>query len=120
MIDHDEEREERISNEAIVDAYGPEEQALSWYYYLEERLTFPFKARCISLRKTSPLKVGEVVEVLEMAGEDDCTSDMIVIIRLGDRTLGVPLAQLEPIASDSTMLEAIGDWHYWVGRGHTF
>ena len=120
MINHDEEREERISNEAIVDAYGPEEQALSWYYYLEERLTFPFKARCISLRKTSPLKVGEVVEVLEMAGEDDCTSDMIVIIRLGDRTLGVPLAQLEPIAGNSTMLEAIGDWHYWVGRGHTF
>lgn len=28
MLDHDEEREERIYNEAIVDAYGPEEQAL--------------------------------------------------------------------------------------------
>ena len=26
-------REDRIHNEAIVDA-GPEEQALSWYYYL--------------------------------------------------------------------------------------
>jgi len=24
-------REERIHNEAIVDAYGPEEQALGWY-----------------------------------------------------------------------------------------
>ena len=120
MLDHDEEREERIYNEAIVDAYGPEEQALGWYYYLEERITFPFKARCIASRKVSPLKVGEVVEVLEMADEADCTSDMIVIIRLGDRTLGVPLAQLEPVAGDSTMVEAIGDWHYWVGRGHTF
>ena len=28
-------REDRIQNEAIVDAYGPEEQALGWYYYLE-------------------------------------------------------------------------------------
>lgn len=55
-----------------------------------------------------------------MADEADCTSDMIDIIRLGDRTLGVPLAQLEPVAGDSTMIEAIGDWHYWVGRGHTF
>ena len=25
-------REERIQNEAIVDTYGPEEQALGWYY----------------------------------------------------------------------------------------
>jgi hypothetical protein len=25
-------REERIQNESIVDAYGPEEQALGWYY----------------------------------------------------------------------------------------
>jgi Calcium binding len=25
-------REQRIQNEAIVDAYGPEEQALGWYY----------------------------------------------------------------------------------------
>ena len=45
-----------------------------------------------------PLKAGEVVEVLEMADEDDCMSDMIVIIRFGDRTVGVPLAQLEPTA----------------------
>ena len=120
MIDRDEEREDRIHNEAIVDAYGPEEQALGWYYYLEERMAFPFKARCISSRKTSLLKVGEVVEVLEMADEDDCMSDMIVIIRFGDRTVGVPLAQLEPTAGDPTMIEAIKDWHYWVGRGHTF
>jgi hypothetical protein len=120
MIDRDEERENRIQNEAIVDAYGPEEQALGWYYYLEEHITFPFKARCIFARKTSPLKVGEIVEVLEMAGEYDCMSEMIVIIRFGDRTLGVPLAQLEPVKDDPAMMEAIKDWHYWVGRGHTF
>jgi hypothetical protein len=120
MIDRDQEREERIHNEAIVDAYGPEEQALGWYYYLEEHISFPFQARCIALRKTSPLKVGEVVEVLEMADEYDCMSDMIVIIRFGDRSLGVPLTQLEPTAGDPRMLEAIKDWHYWVDRGHRF
>jgi hypothetical protein len=32
----------------------------------------------------------------------------------------VPLAQLEPTADDPTMIEAIKDWHYWVGRGYTF
>jgi hypothetical protein len=29
-------RKERIRDEAMVDAYGPEEQAMSWYYYLEQ------------------------------------------------------------------------------------
>ncbi len=31
-------REARIHNEAIADAYGPEERALGWYYYLENPL----------------------------------------------------------------------------------
>jgi Calcium binding len=30
----DEERERRISMEIVVDAYGPEEQAMGWYYSL--------------------------------------------------------------------------------------
>lgn len=41
-------REERIHNEVIVDAYGPEEQALGWYYYLENKIQFPFSARCMA------------------------------------------------------------------------
>lgn len=41
-------REDRIHNEAIVDAYGPEEQALGWYYYLEGKLQFPFPASVVS------------------------------------------------------------------------
>ena len=28
-------REERIHDEIIMDAYVPEEQAMGWYYYLE-------------------------------------------------------------------------------------
>lgn len=55
----DKAREERITMEIIVDAYGPEEQAMGWYYYLADNLAFPFKGRCINRRRTSPLKVGE-------------------------------------------------------------
>jgi calcium binding protein len=40
-------REDRIHNEAIVDAHGPEEKAMSWYYYLENKISFPFPAKCI-------------------------------------------------------------------------
>ena len=38
-------REHRIEMEAVVDAYNSEERAMGWYYYLEERLKVPFKAR---------------------------------------------------------------------------
>jgi hypothetical protein len=48
-------REERIYNEAIVDA-RPEEQAMSWYYYLEGKITFPFRAKCVVTKAVSPLR----------------------------------------------------------------
>ena len=40
-------REERIHNEVVVDAYGAEEQAMGWYYYLEDKIRFPLQAKCI-------------------------------------------------------------------------
>ena len=48
-------REDRIYNEAIVDA-RPEEQAMSWYYYLEGQINFPFQARCVATEAVSPLR----------------------------------------------------------------
>lgn len=58
-VERDESREQRTESEIIVDAYNEGEQALGWYYYLEDRLVFPFRARCVSDRRISPLRVGE-------------------------------------------------------------
>jgi hypothetical protein len=110
-------REDRIHNEAIVDA-SPEEQALSWYYYLEGKIDFPLQAQCVAPNTLSPLHKGETVEVLRLATEDACEHDMLVQIRWQGRKLAVPLSQLEPIEADETTDEAIGDWHYWVARGY--
>ncbi len=57
--------------EIVVDAYGEEERAMGWYYYLADKLQFPFKATCIAERTVSPLSVGDLVEVVKMAPEDD-------------------------------------------------
>ena len=113
-------REERIQDEAIVDAYGPEEKAMSWYYYLEGKLSFPFQARCTVNRVVSPLKKGELVEVRRMAPEDVCSNDMLVRIRWQGRNLVVPLSQLIAVDTDEETAEAIGDWHYWVAQGYLF
>ena len=114
----DEDREQRIHMEIIVDAYGPEEQAMGWYYYLEEHLQFPFLAKCISRRATSPLHIGDEVDVIGMAPEEECEREMFVLIRWERDGLGVPLAQLEMIHGDEETEQAVADWHYWVGRGY--
>ena len=110
-------REERIQNQAIVDA-GPDEQAMSWYYYLESKLAFPFQARCIAAKPVSPLRRGETAEVLRMAPEDACMHNMLVQIHWRGRKMAVPLSQLEAIDSDELTKEAVGDWHYWVSQGY--
>jgi len=113
-------REERIHNEGIVDAYGPEEQALGWYYYLENKIQFPFAARCIASKVVSPLRKGETVEVRGLVPEDSCAHDMLVLIRWHGRNVAVPLSQLTAIDADESTLEAIGDWHYWLAQGYCF
>lgn len=113
-------RERRIAMEAVVDAYNAEERAMGWYYYLEERLRFPFKARCKSRREISPLRVGENVDVMGMASEEECESEMFVRVRWCGRRIAVPLAQLKPLRVAAVTRQAVGDWHYWVGRGYEF
>ncbi len=116
----DDAREQRIDNEIIVDAYGPEEQAIGWYSYLDTNLHFPFTARCRKERAVSPLHLGDEVDVIGMAPEEECEREMFVTMRWERRGLAVPLVQLEVIHADDTTHQAVEDWHYWRDRGHTF
>lgn len=112
-----EERDQRIRNQVIVDAYTPEEQALGWYYYLEDQLRVPFEARCIEERAVSPLRQGEEVPVVGIPAATDCRAEMFVLVEWSDREFGVPLTQLEPLDVDRETRNAITDWHYWYGGG---
>ena len=117
----DEDREQRIRMEIVVDAHDAEEQAMGWYYYLEDQLQFSFTAICISKRAISPLRVGDEVEVIGMPGEDECQREMFATIRWEKEGLAVPLSQLEPICStDEETIQAVEDWHYWVRMGYEF
>jgi len=112
----DPEREDRIHDEAIVDA-GPDEQAMNWYYYLEGKIRFPFQARWIAAKDVSLLRKGEIIEVVRMATEDACEHDMLVQIRWRGRKMAVPLSQLTALDADESTKEGISDWHYWVSQG---
>ena len=119
-VERDEVREYRIDMEVVVDAYDEVESALGWYYYLDEKLTLPFLAKCIVKRAISPLRVGDEVKVVGMPSEEECEHEIFVTIRWERKSLAVPLSQLEVIHADERTREAVEDWHYWVNRGYQF
>jgi len=111
-------REQRIAMEIVVDADNEQEQAMGWYYYLEGKLNFPFKARWLQ-GHSSP---SEEVEVVAMAHEEECSEEMWVevLYREGtvEDTFSVPLAKIMPLEVDEKTREAVADWHYWVDQGY--
>lgn len=119
-VQQDDIREERIMMEAIVDCYDEYEQAMGWYYYLEDRINFPFKAKWINRHNSE----GRNVTVLSMSPEDNCSHDMLVevLYREGDMedVFDARLSEIEPLNIDAATEEAIDDWHYWVKRGYQF
>ncbi len=113
-------REQRIEMEIIVDCYGAEEQAMGWYYYLEDNLAFPFPAICVKKRAISPLKLKEKAAVVGLPPPETCEQEMFVEVIWGDRKFAVPLDQLEYAGRDEDVRQAVEDWHYWVRQGYRF
>jgi hypothetical protein len=117
----DQAREERITEEIIVDCYNESERFTSWYCHLEEKLKFPFRAHCVGTTPVSPLKRGEEVEVIGMLDDDrEEPSEIFVRIRWRGRKMGVPLAKLKGVNVGPEAAQAIADWHYWCSRGYRF
>jgi Calcium binding len=113
-------REARIIDEIIVDAHTQEERAMSWYYYLESELRFPFEAECIKQWPISPLRKGEKIQITTLAPTEHCVHQILVRDQWVGRSLDVPLAQLKPIGTDKAAAQAIADWHYWMAHENEF
>lgn len=116
----DVEREARIEQEIIVDAYTPDERAMGWYYYLESQLEYPFITRCVEERIISVLLVGDEVDVVGIAPEEECMCEMFVLMPWERRDLAVPLSQLKVTHGEEETVRAVEDWRYWVERGYAF
>lgn len=119
-VKQDNVREERIYMEVVVDCYDEQERAMGWYYYLQDRINFPFKAKWVSRQKPE----GRDVTVLEMSPEDDCSHDLFVEVLYREGELedvfSAKLSDIQPRNIDVTTEEAIEDWNYWVKRGYEF
>jgi Calcium binding len=113
----DPEREDRFYDEIMVDAYGDEEKLISWYYYLEEVLTFPFEAQ-ISVKKPKEDTAKSVLVTVEsMADVNLCSIyNMWVQVQAKDSDLhfNVPMRDIVEAKAKRRTIEALTDWRYWI------
>ena len=55
-----EEIQHKIDYEIIVDCYDEYEVSMGWYYYMEETLKFPFKAKAKLKKADGSVKLTEI------------------------------------------------------------
>lgn len=114
--DTEPEREERIRNEIIVDAYGDEEVISSWYYYLDEMLHFPFTAMVHTHQSALTSSASKVV-MREMADMARCGYWQMwvrgTLSILKDTPLHFFLSDITEIEEDEERVMALQDWNYW-------
>lgn len=124
--DEEPEREGRIYSEIIVDAYGDEEIATSWYYYLEEQLLFPFDAMVYTHRKFYPgtntsSDCSSRVHLLRLASLERCGMHQIWtmgILSVGEEVpLHFFLYDVHAVEPNEQRVQALSDWMYWNRNG---
>lgn len=116
-------RENRIDYEIVVDAYDESERAMGWYYYLQDKIIFPFLAIWKKKTKKTDAIAEKEIEVLGMAPEEDCESNMYVeVAYIGESndTFTAKLSDIEAINPDPDTEEALADWQYWVDMDYGF
>lgn len=100
-------REKRIEI-VLTDSYGKDEQDIAFCCYLEDYITFPFKARIRGRKKS---------DVFTVFGFTSITPRRIVCeIDLKGATSRMPLTEIEPIEKKSTNAVVIGDYLTYIGE----
>ena len=111
------EYEEILYNEILVDCKDDYDQNMSWYYYVQDELDFPFEAQ-IELKKREGGKVLKSVQVIELSDDEDFhrNSNLKVNIELDDYIIETPLGKLTEIEATERTIEIIKVWKYWIKK----
>jgi hypothetical protein len=107
-------RNNRIQNEILVDAYDDEEQAMSWFYYMQDNLDLPFKA---VVRLSTKQKVVEniTVDVVELdpRAEQGKALRFGIVEKGSNRIQYIYPNEIVKVISSEENLEIINDWLFW-------
>ena len=105
-------------DEILMDCNGEEDEYMSWYYYVEDELEFPFRAKIV-VRKDTGEKFLKEIEVLELSSDENNfhrNFDLKVDIKFDDYIIEVPLSKLKEIKSSEKITEIIDAWNYWIKK----
>lgn len=107
-----------IEDEIIVDCYDEYEATMGWFYYLQDNLSFPFKAKISVETGTTNLKIGDTVNVVELMNSDEKMISIddfkaTVGIEYGEHIYDIPLEEIKGIDCNQKTDEVIEVWYYW-------
>lgn len=110
----DEERENRILDEIIVDAYGEAEQLMGWFYYFQDNLEFPIKATVkFRLRGGGgEIKKVKIVEV-DPKSENGRALRLGIVEGKSERIQYISPEEIASLDTSDENLQIINDWLYW-------
>ena len=106
-----------LYDEILVDAYGEEEKAMSWFTYADEVMQFPFKAK-LALLDESRRAVKVKVQVLGLKQSTNDLRPLRVEVLHAGLIWTVELAELRKVEADAGTAEVVGVYGYWVGASY--
>jgi hypothetical protein len=122
-MSEDQARDERIQNEIIVDCYGDYEIAAGWHCYLEDHLTFPFKARCstegcawFAIRPNAELYLQLLQGATSVVNPSTCRDGVVALLQVKSPVeVAVDIHNRLDIDAPDPHNSAIISMFYWLG-----
>ncbi|MEM8524990.1 MAG: calcium-binding protein [Bacteroidota bacterium] len=115
MPKHDPTRESRIHEEIVVDAYDDGEINMSWYYYFNDHMEFPFEA-IVNLLKRNGTKEQVKVEILNVQSEVEAPILLGVAERGYNRLQMIVPSVIVRVVDAEEQQEMLNDWLYYHNK----
>lgn len=111
-----EEMRHKIDYEIVVDAYDEHEVNMSWYYYFEETMEFPFVAETVIKFRNGKKRLAKV-DVLGLVKDSHFEESPDILFEVSpqdvDLVLEVRVSGLSNVKGPQEVKEAFLLWHFW-------
>jgi len=112
-----EEIQYKIDYEIIVDSHDEYEMSMGWYYFMEESITFPFKATAQLKKRDGSIEKKEVIIVgLSSDEESFMSNDFELEMETEQHINKISFSKLSNIKASAETLEAFTIWNYWITK----
>ena len=107
----------KIDYEIIVDCYDEYEVSMGWYYFMEETIKFPFRAKA-KLKKRNGTIEQQEIKVVGLASDEEgfMKKDFDFEIEVGEHISRIAYSKLSNIKALPETIDAFMIWNYWISK----